>query len=142
MTDDKPQKKRAPRGKPFIQGEDERRWLKGGHVAKNLATADELFLDEFFKEVDAKKGNAWVREKQYKLFMEQLIQHGIKGRMSDRKLVLQFFEQVEMRKAQRAAEAKTRLAGGAGTFNWDEAKERLLQGMKETVAEEAQREAR
>ena len=136
MTDDKPQKKRAPRGKPFIQGEDERRWLKGGHVAKNLATADELFLDEFFKEVDAKKGNAWVREKQYKLFMEQLIQHGIKGRMSDRKLVLQFFEQVETRKAQRAAEAKTTMAGGAGAFDWDEAKERLLQGMKEIVAAE------
>ena len=60
--------------------------------------------------------------------------------MSDRKLVLQFFEQVEMRKAQRAAEAKTTLAGGAGAFDWDEARERLLQGFKEVVAAEAARE--
>ncbi len=133
------QLKKKPRGRPFVKGQ---RANPRGRPKKSIASADDLFLDEFFKEVDALKGGVWVRETQYKLFMEQLIQHGIKGRAIDRKLVLQFFEAAEARKAARAADAAKTMAGGAGTFNWDEAQERLLQGMKEVVAEEAQREAR
>ena len=51
MSDLKPKKK--PRGRPFVKGQ---RANPHGRPKKSIASADDLFLDEFFREVDAKKG--------------------------------------------------------------------------------------
>ncbi len=119
-----------------------------GRPPKNLQTFDDAFFEEFFKDVDAKKmtaaGTVMVRESRYRLFMEQLLEYGIKGKVSDRKLVIEFFVGAEARRAKMQEQSKTTMAGGAGAFNWSEAQERLLQGMKDkvtaAVAEEAERE--
>ncbi len=127
------------RGRSFAKGTDSRRNLKG-RPPENIQTFDDSFFYEFFKEVDAKKGELLVRASQYKLFMEQMIQHGIKGKVSDRRLVLEFFIGAEARRAKMVEQAKATMAGGTGNFDWTEAQERLLQGMKDVVAEEAKRE--
>ena len=55
--------------------------------------------------------------------------------------MIEFFLGAEKRRAEIAAQSKTTMAGGAGAFNWSEAQERLLQGMKDKVTEAAAEEA-
>ena len=57
-----------------------------------------MFLEEFFKEVTALQNGEPVKASQHKLFMQQLIQAGIKGNTPAKRLVLQHFEAVEARR--------------------------------------------
>ena len=76
-------------------------------------------------------GGGDVKASQHKLFMQQFIQAGIKGRAVDRRLVLQHFAAVVARK-QVQEQLRLKKAAEAGTtdFSWDEEKERVLQELK------------
>ena len=132
MTDTTP-KKQVP-GRPFVKGQVAN--PKGtNRYTKELANADDVFLDEFFREVEALQGSQVIKASQYKLFIHQMVQAGIKGNTPAKKLVLQHFATVEARKAQKA-EAKD---NGVVEIDWDEEKARVLQEVK--AAAKAAKEA-
>ena len=68
-------KKRRGPGKPFPKGVSP----NPGGVPKKITTMDDVFLEEFFKEVDAMQGGQIVRATQYRFFVQELIKAGIKG---------------------------------------------------------------
>jgi len=97
MTDTTP-KKKVP-GRPFPKGTSGNpKGINRYTAMKTIEQSDEMFLEELFKEVDALEKGQVVKATQHKLFMQQLIVTGIKGRAIDRKLVLQHFAAVEARK--------------------------------------------
>ncbi len=103
----------------FAKGHDPHRNLKG-RPPENIQTFDDSFFYEFFKVVDAKKGELLVRASQYKLFMEQMIKHGIKGKVADRRLVLEFFIGAEARRAKMAEQGNNdeAMEGLEGLSQW------------------------
>ena len=74
-----------------------------------------------------------IRATQFKLFMEKLIQAGIQGRATDRKLVLQYFEAIETRKAAAEQAAKQATEGGTGVFDWGAAKAQTIKQLEATI---------
>ena len=131
MTDEQPikKKKKGGPGRPFLPGNNAN--PKGR--PKAMSTMDEVFLKEFFKEVEAMQGGSIVKRSQYRFFVQELIKAGIKGTTPAKKLVLDFFTAVEMRKLAKQREDKQATEGGVGNFNWDAAKEQSLQQLKDVI---------
>ena len=142
MTELKPEKRRqGGKGRPFPPGNNAN---PKGRPKKTLAAADEHFLDAFFSTVDVLKNGVPIRASQFKLFMEKLIQAGINGRSTDRKLVLQYFEAIEARKALAEQNAQAATESGTGVFDWGAAKEQTIKRLEaikqlEAVVKEARR---
>ena len=128
---DAPKKSRqGGKGRPFPPGNNAN---PKGRPKKTLAAADEHFLDVFFSTIDVLKGGVPVRATRFKLFMEKLVEAGIKGRAIDRKLVLQYFEAIEARKALAEQNAKAATEGGTGAFDWGAAKEQTMRQIEATI---------
>ena len=132
-----PNAPKKPRGRPFEVGNPG----GPGRPPKTLAYADELFLDELFKDVDVKVAGKMQRETQYKVFLTKLIRAGIDGNTPAKKLVLEYFERIEQRRTQREQEDKAAVESGVQNFNWDAAKEGVLQNLQ-NVLKIARREQR
>ena len=140
MTETTPKKGRGP-GRPFLPGNKANAKGINGHT-KTIEVADDTFLDEFFKEVEALQDGQVVKASRYKLFISQMITAGIKGGTPAKRLVLQHFEAVQARrKVDEALRIKKAAESGTSNFSWDAEKERVLQELKAAAkAAKAQRE--
>ena len=124
-------RKLKKRGKPFAKGSDERRNVDGKPKKASEANFEfnQHFIGEMFREVQASIDGKPIIAPRYQLFIKQMIEAGIKGNTSARKLVMEFMSKLETK--EEVDEAKRESEGeDASAFSWDAAKEQLYQDMK------------
>ena len=136
MVETTTKKKLKPRGRPFPKGQSGN--PKGRPLGEIVGNR---FAAEMLKVVPAQVGGKTIEAPQYELFIMQMIQAGIKGNTPARKLVLDFIAANDARETAADEKAKQATEGGVGVFNWDDAKERVLQNLQ-SVFKQARRAER
>jgi hypothetical protein len=103
--------------------------------SKDLANIGDLLMKEFYKTVPASLGGKTVNKMQGEIFMMQMMKAAINGKMSDRRLLLQFIEAHEVRAAKREEARLKKQADSYQEIDWDEAREQLYQKLAKAAAD-------
>jgi Family of unknown function (DUF5681) len=106
--------------------------------SKDLANFGDLLMKELYKTVPASLGGKTVNKMQGEIMVMQMMKAAINGKMSDRRLLLQFIEAHEVRAAKREEARLKKQADSYQEIDWDEAREQLYQKLAKAAADIAQ----
>ncbi len=109
--------------KPYVKGHKS----PGPGRPKNLARLGQIIVDEVYKTVPVSLAGQTVNRVQGELFAMQLMKAAINGKAADRRLLLQFMEQHEIRQERLEEKKAKQVEEGSVEIDWDEEKERVYQ---------------
>jgi hypothetical protein len=134
---DKPYKvgnKKPPLHTRFPKGKSGNPGGRPKASSKDLANFGDLLMKELYKTVPASLGGKKVNKMQGEIFMMQMMKAAINGKVSDRRLLLQFIEAHEVRENKREEARLKKQASGTEEIDWDEAREQLYQKLSKDAA--------
>jgi hypothetical protein len=111
--------------KPYVKGHKS----PGPGRPKNLARLGQIIVDEVYKSVPVKLADQIVNKQQGELFAMQMMKAAINGKAADRRLLLQFMEQHEIRLARLEEKMAKQVEEGSVEIDWDAEKERAYQDL-------------
>jgi hypothetical protein len=106
--------------------------------SKDLAHFGDILTKELYKKVPAQLAGKVVNKMQGDILAMQMMKAAINGKMSDRRLLLQFIEQHEARVARLEELKLKKQADGSEEIDWDVEREETYQRLLKATAEIAQ----
>ena len=96
---------------------------------KNLARLGQIIMDEVYKSVPVSLAGQTVNRVQGEIFAMQMMKAAINGKAADRRLLLQFMEQHEIRQERLEEKKAKQIEEGSVEIDWDAEKERAYQDL-------------
>jgi hypothetical protein len=134
---DKPYKvgnKKPPLHTRFPKGKSGNPGGRPKASSKDLANIGDLLMKELYKTVPASLGGKTINKMQGEIFMMQMMKAAINGKVSDRRLLLQFIEAHEVRAAKREEARLKKQADSYREIDWDDEKEKIYHRLVEATA--------